>query len=333
MIDITVLFLEGGYISTAINAVEVFRSAGVFWNLLNGDEPSAYFNVRTASLNGRAVVPDGPMAITPQYSLDEIEHTDLIFVPASGVDLEMMVSGYDIDAVLSRNAGVVPWIKDQAEKGAQIAAVCSGTALVAKAGLLDGKRGTMHWAFADIYARKFPKVDWQPDYLVTDSTGIYCGGGINSAADLSLYLVEKFCGREVAVGCAKSLLLEMPRTWQMAFALLDMNMKHDDEVIHRAQAFIHDQAVKSFRFEDVAVSFGMSPRNFNRRFKDATGDTPVAYLQKLRIAKAKRLLETGRASIQKIALEVGYEDLIFFRSLFKRLTGLTPGEYRRRFGV
>ena len=205
-------------------------------------------------------------------------------------------------------------------------------ALVAAAGILDGRRGTMHWALADIYARKFPNVDWQPDYLVTDSGGVTCGGGINSASDLSLYLVEKHCGREVAVKCAQALLIEMPRIWQIAFAHLDVGTRHDDAAIQRAQDWIHRNAALSFRFEDLAAEIGMSPRNFIRRFKNATGATPLGYLQKLRIATAKRLLETSESSIQQVSFQVGYEDLIFFRNLFKRHTGLSPGDYRRRFG-
>ena len=333
MIDVTVLFLEGGQISTAINAIEIFRSAGVMWNAFGDGEPTSYFRVRSASPDGKAVKPDGPMTIAPECALADIGKTDLIFVPASGADLQMMVErGYDIDAVIARNAHVVPWLKRQADDGVQIAAVCSGVALLAEAGILDGRQGTMHWALAGIYARKFPDVDWQPDYLVTDSDGIYCGGGINSASDLSLYLVEKFCGRDAAVKCAKALLIEMPRVWQAAFAHLDINQRHEDEAIQRAQDWMHRNVAGDFRFEDLAARVGMSPRNFIRRFKSATGETPLAYLQKLRIATAKRLLETGPQPIQDVSSRVGYDDLIFFRSLFKRHTGLSPGDYRRRFG-
>ena len=334
MIDVTVLFLEGGYISTAINAIEVFRSAGVMWNALGGGEPVARFQVTSASPGGTAVHPDGPMTIAPERALEDVGRTDLIFVPASGADLQMMVDeGYNIETVIARNAHVVPWLREQADAGVQIAAVCSGVALVAEAGILDGRQGTMHWALADIYARRFPDVDWQPEYLVTDSGGIYCGGGVNSASDLSLYLVEKFCGRDVAVKCAQALLIEMPRVWQTAFAHLDVTARHDDAAIGRAQDWIHSHAVEGVRFDDLAVEIGMSPRNFIRRFKAATGATPLAYLQKLRIATAKRMLETGQSPIQEVSCRVGYEDLIFFRNLFKRHTGLSPGEYRRRFGA
>ncbi len=334
MIDVTVLFLKGGFISTAVNAIEIFRSAGVMWNAFGTEKPEARFRVTTASADGKAVAPDGPMTLQPERALAEIGRSDLIFVPASGADLEMMVErGYDIDAVIARNAEVLPWLRARAAEGAHIAAVCSGVALVAAAGLLDGKQGTMHWAFAEIYARRFPLVDWQPDYLVTDSAGLYCGGGINSASDLSLYLVEKFCGREVAAQCAKALLIEMPRVWQVAFAHLDANWRHEDAEIQRAQEWIGDRVTESFRLEDLAGRLGMSPRTFMRRFKSATGTTPLAYVQRLRIARAKRLLESGQASVQEIGRAVGYDDLIFFRGLFKRHTGLAPGEYRRRFGA
>ena len=333
MIDVTVLFLNGGYVSTAVNAIEIFRSAGVIWNALGNGSPAPKFRVTTASPGGKTVTPDGPMRLTPDRALDDIGRSDLIFVPAAGFDLEMLATvGYDIDTVIARNADVVPWLRAQADQGAEIAAVCSGVALVAEAGLLAGRQGTMHWAFARHYAERFPDVDWQADYLVTDSGGIYCGGGINSASDLSLYLVEKFCGREVAVQCAKAMLIEMPRIWQVAFAHLDIGARHDDEAIQRAQERLHRNHRCDVQLEPLAREIGMSPRNFIRRFKAATGLTPLVYLQKLRIARAKRLLENGDARIQAVCDAVGYDDPIFFRNLFKRHTGLTPQDYRRRFG-
>ena len=333
MLAVAVLFLEGGYISTAINAMEVFRSAGVMWNALSGNRPAPQFLVTSASPGGRPIKPDGPISIAPESSLEDVGRPDLIFVPASGADLQMMVDdGYDIDAVIARNRDVVPWLREQADAGARIAAVCSGVALVAEAGILDRKQGTMHWALADIYARKFPRVDWQPQYLVTDSGGVLCGGGINSASDLSLYIVEKFCGRDVAVETAKALLIEMPRVWQMAFAHLEVSEQHDDATIKRAQDWLHRNATGPILLEDLAAEVGMSTRNFIRRFKNATGVSPLIYLQKLRVATAKRLLEAGAESIQEVSRQAGYEDQIFFRNLFKRHTGLTPGEYRRRFG-
>ncbi|PWC31941.1 helix-turn-helix domain-containing protein [Azospirillum sp. TSO22-1] len=333
MIDVTVLFLDGGMLSTAIGPMEVFRCTGVLWNLLTERPVAPRFRVTTASFDGGGAQPDELVTVTPTRSLAEIDHTDLIFIPAAGLTLASMAeTGYDVDAAIARNARVIPWLRAQWSRGAQIAAVCSGVALPAAAGLLDGRPATTHWGIADLFRQRFPDVDWQPEYLVTDSAGLYCGGGINAAADLSLYLVEKFCGRELTMQVAKAMLLEMPRTWQVAFAHLPASADHHDPAIQRAQDWIHAHYNQDTRFEALAQHVGMSPRNFLRRFKEATGRAPLAYLQNLRIATAKRHLETGRLTVQQVGSAVGYDDAIFFRSLFKRHTGLTPAEYRQRFG-
>ncbi|MBB5519330.1 GlxA family transcriptional regulator [Amphiplicatus metriothermophilus] len=333
MMNVAVLFLNGGCASTATLPTEIFCNAGVFWNLVSGEPPRPRFRVTTASLDGEPVRTDRLISLRPERSFRDIASPHLVFVPAGGLELEALAqNGYDIDAVIDRNVETVGWLKRWAEDGAQIAAVCSGVALVAEAGLLDGKPATAHWGLVEQYARRFPRVDWRPEYLVTDAGRFYCGGGINSAADLALYLVEKFCGRETATRCAKALLIEMPRTWQNAFTHFSMRPPHDDERIHRAQGWLQKNYSQVVRIETLAAELGMSARNFIRRFKQATGETPMGYLQSLRIAMAKRLLENGRLTIQEVAQEVGYADLIFFRALFKRHTGTCPNDYRKRFG-
>jgi transcriptional regulator GlxA family with amidase domain len=334
MIDVTVLLLDGGFLSTAVGPMEVFRSAGVLWNVLNGEAPRPCFRVTAASADGGPARPDTYVSLTATCALSEVRTTDLVWVPASGLDLATLAaSGYDVEAAIARNARVIPWLQQQAARGARVAGVCSGVALLAAAGLLDGRRATTHWGLVEQYRRRFPAVDWRPEYLVTDTGSVYCGGGVNAASDLSLYLVEKLCGHEVAMQCAKAMLLEMPRTWQIAFAHLDVgNEPHQDETVLRAQEWLHEHYDREVRLEALASRLGMSPRNFIRRFKDATGRTPLAYLQGLRIATAKRLLENGRGTIQEVSSAVGYDDLMFFRSLFRRHTGLSPTEYRQRFG-
>jgi transcriptional regulator GlxA family with amidase domain len=335
MIDVTVLLLDGGFLSTAIGPLEVFSCAGVLWNVLGGGPPCPRFRVTAASADGDAARPDAQLRLTTGRALSEVGAPDLVWVPAAGLDLETLTTtGFDVDAAVTRNARVIPWLQRQAARGAEIAAVCSGVALLAAAGLLDGRRATTHWALADLFRRRFPAVDWRPEYLVTEAPGVYCGGGVNAASDLSLYLVEKFCGREVATQCAQAMLLELPRTWQVAFAHLDVGRGvHEDEAILRAQEWLHEHYDRrEIRLEALACRLGMSPRNFIRRFKEATGRTPLAYLQSLRIAAARRLLENGRGTIQEISVAVGYDDLMFFRSLFRRHTGLSPTEYRQRFG-
>ena len=324
MIHVTILILEGTFSSTAVGPMEVFRHAGMLWNLLTGTRPAPRFRVTTASADGGAVRCDGPICLQPDASIKDIRKTDLIFVPTTGISLG--------DAV-ERNQTIVPWLGRWHKRGAEIASVCSGVELVAAAGLLDGKRATTHWALAERLRQKYPKVKWMPELMVTEDSGFYCGGGIHAALDLSLFLVEKFCGHEVAMQSAKAMLIETPRAWQAGFAIVPLKTEHKDDAISEAQEWLHQNFHRSFPLQATARRVGMSVRNFVRRFKQATGDSPLIYLQKLRIAAAKRLLEGKHRSIQEISDTVGYEDVAFFRNLFQRHTGVSPSAYREKFGV
>jgi transcriptional regulator GlxA family with amidase domain len=324
MTEVTILVLDGTFSSTAIGPMEVFRHAGALWNSLTGEPPAPRFRVTTASVGGRPVQCDGPIRIQPVAALTAIRKTELIFVPSTGPNVEDMVE---------RNAPVVPWLRRWHKRGVAIASVCSGVGLVAAAGLLDGRRATTHWALAERFREKFPKVRWMPELMVTEDRGFYCGGGVNASLDLALYLVERFCGHEVAMQSAKALLIETPRAWQAGFGIVPLKTDHSDESISDAQEWLHHNFHRTFPLESPARRVGMSLRNFVRRFKQATGDSPLIYLQKLRIAAAKRLLESDHRTMQEIGDAVGYQDVAFFRQLFERHTGVSPSAYRRRFGV
>jgi transcriptional regulator GlxA family with amidase domain len=323
MIDVTVLFLKETFSSTAVGPMEVFRQAGILWNILTGKRQSPRFRVTTASTDGRAVECDGPIRIQPEGALKDVRKTDLIFIPTTGLG---------IDDVVERNAPVVPFLKKWHKRGAAIASVCSGVGLVAASGMLDGKRATTHWALAEPFREKYPRVKWMPELMVTEDHGFYCGGGVHAAMDLSLYLVEKFCGHEIAMQSAKAMLIDTPRAWQAGFAVVPLKTEHSDDVISLAQDWLHENFHRTFPLEAPARRVGMSPRNFIRRFKQATGDSPLIYLQKLRIAAAKRLLESDHRTVQEVSDAVGYQDVAFFRGLFQRHTGVSPSAYRERFG-
>ena len=324
MIEVTVLFLKETFSSTATGPMEVFRHAGALWNYLTGSKPMPRFRVTTASADGRAVRCDGNIQIQPDMAITSVRKTELIFIPTTGIDVENVVE---------RNAAVVPWLRRWHKRGAAIASVCSGVGLIAATGMLDGKRATTHWGLAERFREKYPKVRWMPELMVTEDRGFYCGGGVHAALDLSLYLVEKFCGHDVAIQTAKALLIETPRAWQSGFAIVPLKTQHSDESISRAQEWLHENFQRDFPLDELARRVGMSVRNFVRRFKQATGDSPLIYLQKLRISAAKRLLESDHRSVQEISDAVGYEDAAFFRELFERHTGVAPSAYRKSFGV
>ena len=324
MKEITVLLLDQMFSSTAIGPMEVFRHAGSLWNTLTGTQLTPRFRVTMASADGRPVNCDGGIQIRPNVALRDVGKTDLIFVPTTGLS---------VDDVVERNAPIVPWLKRRSSRGVAIASVCSGVGLVAASGLLDGKRATTHWGLAERFREKYPRVHWMPELMVTEDRGFYCGGGVNASLDLSIYLVERFCGHEVAMQTAKALLIETPRAWQSGFAIVPLKTDHTDDAIASAQEWMHKNFAKTVPLEDPARRVGMSIRNFVRRFKQATGDSPLAYLQKLRIAAAKRMLESNHRSMQEISGAVGYQDIAFFRALFQRHTGVSPSAYRDRFGA
>jgi transcriptional regulator GlxA family with amidase domain len=212
-----------------------------------------------------------------------------------------------------------------------IAGVCMGAAYLAEAGLLDGRLATTHWALGASFAERYPKVRWRPDLFVTEDSRIFCSGGVYSAIDISLYIVEKLCGHEVAVQCAKALLLPMPRVNQAGYAMLPVSQAHGDERIRAAEDYLQANFARDVSTQCLADRAGLGARTFVRHFKAATGRRPADYQQALRIEAAKAMLERDAKPIQSISSEVGYDDVAFFRSLFKRNTGMTPAEYRCQF--
>jgi transcriptional regulator GlxA family with amidase domain len=323
-VHVVVLLLQGGLASTAVAPMEVFNAAGVLWNRLAGQSAEPLFAVQTASITGEGVASDGPLSLVPARAMKTVRKADLIIVPATGLAT---------DELLARHGAVVPWLKRWYRRGAHVAGICSGVALLAEAGLLAGRPATTHWGLVDLYRQKYPEVDWQPERFVTECGNTYCGGGVYASLDLSLYLVEKFGGHELSVQCAKSLLIDTPRTWQSGYSAPPRRDDHNDTRIRKAQNWLYEHYMEDFQFETLAGQLGMSQRNFARRFKQATGESPLSYLHKLRIAQSKAMLEREQNTIQEVARAVGYEDLIFFRRLFKRHTGVSPQAYRHRFGA
>ncbi len=309
MIDVTILYCPDGSVSSSIAPLEVFYAAGTTWNLCVSSNPEPRFTVTTVSVDGKPVIGGAGVRVIPDKPLSAVERTDLVLVPAGGTD---------VDVMLEKNAAAIPWLRKLHERGALIAGVCTGVAILAEAGLLDGRRATTHWAVAD--------------HCVTEDRGVLCGGGVYASIDLALYIVEKLCGRDIAIGCAKSLVVQMPRTYQTGFSVLPFGGDHADAAIRRAEDWLHNHFPDDIDLDKLAEDLALTPRTFLRRFKAATGDTPLAYLQRLRTEAAKRMLEEDRMTIQEVGLAVGYEDVAFFRDLFKRHAGLPPGAYRECYG-
>jgi transcriptional regulator GlxA family with amidase domain len=302
--------------------VEIFHSAGTLWNDLHDHPADPAFRVRTVSLDGGPVRSPYGMALTPEAAMESVERTDIVVVPTSGLELDLK---------LVENSALLPWLRRHYEQGAFVVGVCSGVAYLAEAGLLDGRIATTHWALGDRLAARYPQVRWRPDLFVTEDSRVLCSGGVCASMDVSLYLVEKLCGHEVAVQCAKALLMPMPRIHQSGYAVLPVSQPHDDERIRAVEAFLQTNFRDDISTRSLADHAGLGARTFVRHFKTATGRLPAGYLQALRIEAAKVMLERDGRPIQSISSDVGYDDVAFFRSLFKRSTGMTPAEYRSHF--
>lgn len=322
VLDVAILLANDGYASTAVGPIEVFAAAGKMWNEMSGRPVRPRFRVTMVSVDGAPIESAYGLKIQPDASIHDVSHADVVFVSASGPTPSQWID---------RHRGVLPWLLDWRRRGAMLAGVCSGVAFLAEAGLLDGRRATTHWGVAEDFRHRYPDVDWHTDLLITEDQGLFCGGGVNASTDLSLYLVERLCGREVAIQCSKALILDMPRLHQSGYAFLPVARSHGDPRVRDVEEYLHANFRDCPPTEDVARQVGMSPRTLVRRFKAATGRVPGEYLQMIRVAAARQLLEDGEPSVQQAGLKVGYEDTAHFRRVFKRHSGLTPSAYRERF--
>jgi len=224
------------------------------------------------------------------------------------------------------------WLRARHAAGTTLCSVCAGAFVLAETGLLDHRRATTHWAFAEQLARRFPEIRLAEEHMVLDEGDIVTAGGILAWTDLGLTLVERLLGPSTMLATARFLLIEPPRTSQRPFATFIPRLDHGDDAIRRAQHHLHAHSAEALPQSELQGVAGLTERTFLRRFTAATGYRPKTYLQQVRIAKARAALESGQVSIDRIAWEVGYADVAAFRKSFQKLIGMTPAAYRQAFG-
>ncbi len=325
LIRAVLLIRDGGFASAVAGPAEILRLAGVAPRVLAGRPTRPRFRVTIASPDGGPVACVGGLTAQAEAALAEVGVPDLVLVGSSGISGKSIADG-------PADAGVSEWLRAAYDGGAVIAAVCSGVFQLGRAGLLDGRRATTHWAYADDLRRMFPKADVRPARMVIDDDRIVTAGGVNAASDLALHLVERFCGREEARDLANALVLDLPRAAQSEYAGWLGPSSHGDDAVMRVQRAIAARPEAAAGVDALAASVGLSPRSLARRFRAATGETVVECIQRLRVARARELLEAERLSVEAVSRRVGYEDVAFFRRLFRKYTGLTPSGHRQRFG-
>lgn len=317
-----ILAMPGTLPTTVAGPMDVFTQAGQLWEQLCAANPSPRFDVSIVSIDGADVNSMNGMCIRPQGALTDIDHADLLIVTSANVS----------ERATWRDK-LIPELLRLHEGGAQLASICTGAFVLAEAGLLNGRVATTHWGFVPVFRQLYPDVDVRPERMLTQDGNIFCSGGINAYAELCLYLVERWCGYRTAEQLARALVLDGWRDQQMDYSLFEFQKRHGDNAILKAQNHMEIRYAEPLNVAMLAELSAMSERNFKRRFKKATGDTPNEYLQRLRVEQAKHRLETGTESIENIADAVGYKDVPYFRQVFKQLTGMTPNAYRGKLRV
>lgn len=321
-VETVILAMPGTLPTTVAGPMDVFTQAGQLWEQLCAANPTPRFNVRIASIDGKDVTCMNGMQIKPHGALAQVEQADLLIVTSANIA--------ERD---SWRTTVVPHLERLHRQGTRIASICTGAFVLAEAGLLSGRIATTHWGFVPIFRELYPEIDVRPERMLTQDGSIFCSGGINAYAELCLYLVEHWCGYKTAEQLARALVLDGWREQQMDYSLFEFQKRHGDSAVLKAQNHMESHFRETLNVAVLAEISAMSERNFKRRFKKATGDTPNEYLQRLRVEHAKHRLENGALSIELIAAQVGYKDVAYFRQVFKQFAGMTPNAYRAKMRI
>ena len=319
MKTITIIVPEGAIMACITDPRYMFTAVNEFLKAA-GKQPM--FKVQVAGLTKQVKLNDGLFSINTDLLLDEVTKTDLVIIPA--------LSG-DIKTALYINKEFIPWIVQQYKEGAEVASLCIGAFLLASTGLVNGKKCSTHWLFANEFRNMFPDVILVDDKMITDQNGLYSSGGATSYWSLLLYLVEKYTSREMAIMAAKYFMLDMGRNNQSVFMMFKGQRDHEDDLIIRAQEYIEQNFQHKITVDQLSDKFGIVRRTFERRFKKSTRNTVVEYIQRVKIEAAKKSFETSRKTIYDVMYDVGYTDIKAFRDVFKRITGMPPIDYRNKY--
>lgn len=334
MINIYVLGFDQALASAITGVTDLFALAGVTWNRIQQEDTAIAFNVRLASHQGDNIRCINNLQLAAHCSFDQIleelnsenaEHkakNNILIVPTIGGPIQ---------TTLHNNPELITLLSKAHNAGCTIAGNCTGNFLLAEAGILDGKTATTHWGFANEFQQRFPQVSLQADQLITHDNNIFCAGGGIAWFDLGLHIIERYVDFETAMQTAKAFVIDYRRDSQLSYSLMRIAKPHQDEVVKSIQATIEQDCTVSLSIDALAMQYNVSQRTLIRRFNTALGMPPNAYLQSVRIERARKMLEESDFNVESVMNKIGYEDSSSFRRLFKKKTGLTPTEYRNRF--
>ncbi|WP_418123575.1 GlxA family transcriptional regulator [Chryseobacterium sp. PTM-20240506] len=308
---------------TAVSTVTALLSSANEMALMNG-RPLP-FHIELIGVHHKEVSSGLPMQFCCSRTLAEKFDTDVVIVAP-------MKSGQeDVNAILTKNAVLTGWILKKYKQKCEFISLFTGAYFLAESGLLDNMPATSHWNAIEDLQYRYPLIDFKPDHVVTHSRAIITGGGGFSSLNAILYFIEKNCGKEVAVSLSKFYALDYGRSSQGIFTIFSGQRRHNDDEIHKAQSYIEKEFTTEISVEQIASQVNMSRRNFIRRFKNATSLNPIEYIQRVKVEAAKKALESGEHNIADVTYSIGYNDLKTFRTVFKRITGLTPADYRNKY--
>jgi transcriptional regulator GlxA family with amidase domain len=319
MKNVAILVAESAVIEAVADPRYMFTAVNDFLRA-QGKDPA--FRIQMIGLRDQVKLADGMFTIQVDATPDKAIKPDLIIIPALSGDLEQAIE---------LNEEFIPWIVFQHRMGAEVASLCLGAFLLGATGLVDGKSCSTHWQFANQFRHMFPSVNLVDDRVITEQAGIYTSGGANSYWNLLLHLVEKYTGREMAIAAAKFFVLDIDKKSQSPFMVFKGQKLHEDEAVIRAQEYIEDNYTERIGIEDLCRMLGVGRRTFERRFRRATHNSVVEYIQRVKIEAAKRELESGQKSVSEVMYEVGYSDTKAFRDVFRKVTSVSPVEYRKKF--
>ncbi|MGB3948761.1 MAG: helix-turn-helix domain-containing protein [Bacteroidia bacterium] len=319
MKTVSILVLENAVIQAIADPQYCFEAVNQFFIQAGKQAP---FNVQLVGMKNEVKLNSGGYTVHCNKLLKDVKNTDLIFIPALFGDMQQ---------ALESNQKVIPWIVEQYHKGAEVASLCVGAFLLAATGLIDNKKCSTHWGFENQLKQMFPSIDIQNGCIITEENRIYSSGGANSYWNLLLHIVEKYTNRDTAILTSKYFAIDINRNSQAAFALFQGQKSHTDDLVKKAQTYIETNVEKKITVDELAASVAMGRRSFERRFRKATNNSVLEYIQRVKIEAAKRNLESTLQNVNEVMFNIGYTDTKAFRTLFKKNTGLTPIEYRNKY--
>ncbi|BCS87258.1 GlxA family transcriptional regulator [Pseudodesulfovibrio sediminis] len=315
MVQIDILSIPG-CLNSAVSGI------GEILTLSNTIAKADIFQHAVRSVYGQSVQSFTGESIEPVGQLADASPDILILPPLLN----------SLDEVLSMRE-IINWLSAFHASGGVVVTICAGAFLLAETGLLDGRAATTHWNLVQDFKNRYPSVDLQAERLLIDGGDYICAGGISAWMDLSLHLVTRHAGRDIARACAKMMLMDPQREYQTPYGMGGFRRNHGDDAVLASQKWLDTQYSAVVRIKDMAEIAALGERTFLRRFRAATGITPANYIQQIRVEAAQNLLETTSLGVEEIADSVGYGDDSTFRKLFKRIMGCTPSAYRQRYSA